>query len=125
LCRWSFFTERARAMTAIRIRDYELSRACTMIFGHLSQDGERMAGKVGAPLVIDLGRIEREDIDQLGSGSGTILDDVDTGMAFVRQRIDLGDGERVFLPMVVVYTREGDARPVSGRLVVKVRPGKN
>jgi hypothetical protein len=110
---------------AIRIRDYEPSRSCTMIAAHFSQDGERMAGKVAAPLVIDLGRIEREDIDQLGSGSGTILDDVDMGMAFVRQRIDLGDGERVLLPMVVVYTREEDARPVSNRLVVKIRTRKN
>jgi hypothetical protein len=84
-------------------------------------DGEDMAGKVGPPLVIDLGQIEREDVGRLVSGAGRVLDEVDMAMGLVCQRIDFNGGDRVLLPMVVVYTREEDARRTPDRLVVKVR----
>ena len=83
-----------------------------------------MAGKVGPPLVIDLGQIEREDVGRLVSGAGRVLDEVDMAMGLVCQRIDFNGGDRVLLPMVVVYTREEDARRTPDRLVVKVRERK-
>jgi hypothetical protein len=83
-----------------------------------------MAGKVGPPLVIDLGRIEREDVGQLLSGAGTVLDEVDMAMGLVCQRIDSNGSDRVLLPMVVVYTQKEDARHTPDRLVVKVRARK-
>ena len=90
---------------------YERSHACTMIMRCFAPMERTWQGRSGAPLVIDLGRIEREDIDQLVSGAGTVLDEVDMAMGLVRQRIDFNGSDRVLLPMVVVYTREEDAAP--------------
>jgi hypothetical protein len=56
-----------------------------MMMRCFSSNGEDMAGKVGPPLVIDLGRIEREDVGQLLSGAGTVLDEVDMAMGLVCQ----------------------------------------
>jgi hypothetical protein len=84
-----------------------------------------MARKVRRPLVIDLGQIKREDIDELVSGGGRVLDEVDMAIGLVRERIDFNGSDQVLLPMVVVYTREEDAGEVPDRLVVKVRARKS
>jgi hypothetical protein len=92
-----------------------------MCFG---ASGEDMAGKVGLPLVIDLGQIESGEIGQLVIGTGKVLDDIDMAMGLVCQHIDSNGGDRVLLPVVVVYTLKKDARRTHDRLVVKVRARK-
>jgi hypothetical protein len=84
-----------------------------------------MAPKVRRPLVIDLGQIKREDIDELVSGGGRVLDEVDMAIGLVRERIDFNGSDQVLLPMVVMYTRDEDAGDVPDRLVVKVRARKS
>lgn len=75
-----------------------------------------MRGKVGPPLVIDLGKLDREDVGELVSGAGKVLDDIDMAMNLVCQHIEVEGDVRVLLPVVVVYT-EADA----DRVVVKTR----
>ena len=83
-----------------------------------------LAGKVALPLVVDIGQIEREDIRQLGIGTDRVLEDVDMAMSLVCQHIESDDGDRVLLPMAVVYTRNEDERRTRDPLVVKVRARK-
>jgi hypothetical protein len=79
-----------------------------------------MARKVRPPLVIDLGQIRREDLAELVSGNGRVVAELGMAMDLVRQHVDLKDSGQVLLPIVVVYTRNEDARDPD-RLVTKIR----
>jgi hypothetical protein len=91
-----------------------------MIFRCFDFSGEDMARKVRPPLVIDLGQIRREDLAELVSGNGKVVEELDMAMHLVRQHVDFKDSGQVLLPIVVVYTRDEDARDPD-RLVIKIR----
>jgi hypothetical protein len=83
-----------------------------------------MARKVRPPLVIDLGRIGREDLAELLNGDGKVVEELDMAMGLVRQHFQSNDGSPVLLPMVVVYARREDALGPE-RLVIRARTPKS
>jgi hypothetical protein len=73
---------------------------------------------VTTPIVVDLGRTRDELIQQLRSGDGRMVEDVEEVMRLVRlnagpeRRTGPERRNRIFLPIVVVYGRaEDDASP--------------
>jgi hypothetical protein len=69
-------------------------------------DEEKNITNVTTPIVVDLGKTRNEDIGRLRIGGGRIADEVEEVMCAVRLTVDLDDGIRVLLPVVVVYSRE-------------------
>jgi hypothetical protein len=59
---------------------------------------------VTSPIVISLGRAQREQVDQLRSGAGQILEDIEEVMKLVRLSAGKEGEKRVFLPVVAVYS---------------------
>jgi hypothetical protein len=60
---------------------------------------------VTSPLVVDLGKVRKQQIDELRRGVGSIVEDVAEVMKIVRTNADLEREKRVFLPVVVLYER--------------------
>jgi hypothetical protein len=63
---------------------------------------------VTTPIVVDLGRTRDEQIDQLRSGSGQLVGDIEEVMRLVRLSAEAENGNRIFLPVVAIYTRAED-----------------
>jgi hypothetical protein len=61
--------------------------------------------KVAPPIVVDLGRARPAKIRQFGTGAGQLADDVEEVMRLVRLDLGPADANRVFVPVVAVYTR--------------------
>ena len=61
---------------------------------------------VKSPIVIDLGKTRDEHVDQLRSGAGPIVEDLEEVMRLVRLNAGAEDGKRIFLPIVTVYGRK-------------------
>jgi hypothetical protein len=60
---------------------------------------------VTSPLVVSLGKVRKQQIDELRRGVGPIVEDVAEVMKVVRTNADLEREKRVFLPVVVLYER--------------------
>jgi hypothetical protein len=60
---------------------------------------------VTSPLVVDLGKVRKQHIDELRRGVGPIVEDVAEVMKVVRTNADLEREKRVLLPVVVLYER--------------------
>lgn len=58
---------------------------------------------VAPPIVIDLGKTRLEHVRQLPTGAGRLADDIQEVMRLVRLNANSESGNRVFLPVVVVY----------------------
>lgn len=56
------------------------------------------------PIVIDLGKIGRSDVEQLRNGSGQIADDVKEVMRLLSLK-ELQPSNRVFVPVVTLYSK--------------------
>ncbi len=59
---------------------------------------------ITSPIVIYLGRTRNEQVDQLRSGAGQILEDIEEVMKLVRSSAGENGEKRVFLPVVAVYS---------------------
>jgi hypothetical protein len=61
---------------------------------------------ITAPLVIDVGRMQEDAIEELRRGGGQIAEDVEEVMRLLHASGNPQFGNRSFLPVVVVYSRE-------------------
>jgi hypothetical protein len=66
---------------------------------------------VTTPIVVDLGTTRDELIQQLRSGAGRMVEDVEEVMRLVRLNAGPECRNRIFVPIVVVYGRTEDASP--------------
>ncbi len=69
-----------------------------------------LRSKVAAPIVVDLGRTDAAKIRQFGDGAGQLVDDVEEVMRLVRLDAGPQGTNRVFVPVVAVYTRADGRR---------------
>jgi hypothetical protein len=60
---------------------------------------------VASPIVVHLGKVYKDHIDELRGGAGPIVEDLEEVMQMVRRNADLEGAKRIFLPVVVVYER--------------------
>ena len=60
--------------------------------------------KVATPIVVDLGKVRHEDIEQLRQGNGRLRDDAEEVMRLVRAEVERDGAKRVTLAIVAVYT---------------------
>ena len=76
---------------------------------------------VAVPIVVDLGKISDQAIDELLGGGGQIIDDIEEVLKLIRVRADLPVGNRLFLPVVAVFRRKrtGAAAVEIGSSVVR------
>jgi hypothetical protein len=68
---------------------------------------------VTTPIVVDLGRASETSIELLREGGGPLIDDVEEAIGLVRQKAGEARSNRIFVPIVVVYT--GASENSSGR----------
>jgi hypothetical protein len=64
-----------------------------------------MRPNVTPPIVIDLGSISYADVDGLREGRGQVAEDVQETMRLLRLKGGSDRADRVFLPIVVLYTK--------------------
>jgi hypothetical protein len=65
--------------------------------------------KVATPIVVDLGKVGHEDIEQLREGDGRLRDDAEEVMRLVRAKVERTGGNRVTLAIVAVYTERSSS----------------
>jgi hypothetical protein len=61
--------------------------------------------KVKSPIVVDLGKTRRADVDELRNCAGRLVEDVEQVMRLVRADLDAQDDKRILLPLVVIYSK--------------------
>jgi hypothetical protein len=61
--------------------------------------------KIAPPLIVELGKIARNDALQLRMGNGPVADDVEEVMRLVRTQAPPEREDTVLLPIVVLYTK--------------------
>ena len=66
-----------------------------------------MSANITTPIVADLGSAGKEEIKQLRSGGGPLADDIREAMRHVQANVELAGANRIFVPVVVVYTPGG------------------
>lgn len=59
--------------------------------------------KVAAPIVVDLGKVGHEDLEQLRDGNGRLREDAEEVMRLVRAKVERNGTKRVVLAIVAVY----------------------
>jgi hypothetical protein len=64
-----------------------------------------LPGTVTSPIVVDLGRTSRADVDRLRRGAGPLVEDVETVMRLVRSSFDSEGDDRILFPVVVIYAK--------------------
>lgn len=65
-----------------------------------------MRANVTAPIVVELGKTRRGDIDELHEGVGCLADDIHAVMNELRSNGHSDDGNRIFVPIVAIYSRD-------------------
>jgi hypothetical protein len=60
---------------------------------------------VASPIVVHLGKVDKEHTGELRGGAGPVVEDIEEVMQLVRRNTDLEGEKRIFLPVVVVYER--------------------
>ena len=64
-----------------------------------------MRPNVAPPIVIELGKISRAEVRKLDEGRGQVAEDVEEAMRLLWQRAGPDRADRVFVPIVVLYTK--------------------
>jgi hypothetical protein len=57
------------------------------------------------PIVVELGKIARADVEKLREGKGQAAEDVEELMRLLRLKAGPDRADRVFVPIVVLYTK--------------------
>jgi hypothetical protein len=68
-----------------------------------------MRAKVATPIVVDLGKVRHEDIEQLRQGDGRLREDAEEVMRLVRAKVERDGPTRVTLAIVAVYTERSSS----------------
>jgi hypothetical protein len=58
---------------------------------------------VAPPIVIDLGRLDRDEVRLLREDNGRLRDDVEDVMRLVRDKLGTDGGDRLLVAVVAVY----------------------
>ena len=64
-----------------------------------------MRPNITPPIVVELGRISRADVEKLREGKGQAAEDVEELMRLLRLKAGPDRADRVFVPIVVLYTK--------------------
>jgi len=64
-----------------------------------------LPAKIAPPIVIDLGRTRRAHVVELSRGVGRLADEVEEVMRQIRASTGPQREDRVFLPIVALYTK--------------------
>jgi hypothetical protein len=64
-----------------------------------------LAADITPPIVADLGTARRKHIEDLRTGTGPLVDDIQAAMACVHANAELAGTDRVFVPVVVICTQ--------------------
>jgi hypothetical protein len=73
-----------------------------------------LATGITPAIVADLGTARKEHIKDLRNGAGPLVDDIQAAMAHIHAKAELAGPNRVFVPVVVVYT-EAESDGEDGR----------
>jgi hypothetical protein len=60
---------------------------------------------VAPPIVVELGKISHGEVRKLREGLGQVAEDVQEAMRLLRQKAGPDRADRVFVPIVVLYTK--------------------
>ena len=60
--------------------------------------------KIATPVVVDLGKVRHEDIEQLRQGGGRLREDAEEVMRLVRAKVEPNGAKSLLLAIVAVYT---------------------
>jgi hypothetical protein len=60
---------------------------------------------IAPPIVVELGRISHADVEKLREGKGQAAEDVEELMRLLRLKSGPDRTDRVFVPIVVLYTK--------------------
>jgi hypothetical protein len=60
---------------------------------------------VAPPIVVELGKISHGEVRKLREGQGQVAEDVEEAMRLLRQKAGPDRANRVFVPIVVLYTK--------------------
>jgi hypothetical protein len=74
-----------------------------------------LRSNVTAPVVVDLGTAQEEQVRELRAGTGQLVDEVEEVLRLVRRDVDPGGGRRLFVPIVAVYTPDPKGRDDDSR----------
>lgn len=69
-----------------------------------------MRSNVTAPVVVDLGTAEEQQVRELRGGTGRLVEELEEVLRLVRRDVDSGGGQRTFVPIVAVYTPDREDR---------------
>ena len=64
-----------------------------------------MRANVAPPIVVELGKISHGEVRKLREGQGQVAEDVQEAMRLLRQKAGPDRADRVFVPIVVLYTK--------------------
>ena len=64
-----------------------------------------MRANVAPPIVVELGEISHGEVRKLREGQGQVAEDVEEAMRLLRQKAGPDRASRVFVPIVVLYTK--------------------
>ena len=67
--------------------------------------GSNVRPDVAPPIVIELGKISHGEVRKLREGQGQVAEDVEEAMRLLRQKAGPDRANRVFVPIVVLYTK--------------------
>jgi hypothetical protein len=64
-----------------------------------------VGANIAPPIVVELGKISHGEVRKLREGQGQVAEDVEEAMRLLRQRAGPDRADRVFVPIVVLYTK--------------------
>jgi hypothetical protein len=64
-----------------------------------------VGANIAPPIVVELGSISHGEVRKLREGQGQVAEDVEEAMRLLRQKAGPDRADRVFVPIVVLYTK--------------------
>jgi Family of unknown function (DUF6200) len=78
--------------------------------------------KTTDPVVVDLGKQKKRDINDLKNGCGPLMTEVDAAVERARGKLSDGDKNRPVVPVVVIYRKKGKRRGGGSSLLSPLNP---
>ena len=78
--------------------------------------------KTNVPVVIDLGKQKKRDINDLKNGCGSLMTEVDAAVAGARGKLSDTDKNKAVVPVVVIYRKKKKRRGGRSSLLSPLNP---
>ena len=78
--------------------------------------------KTHAPVVVDLGKQKKRDINDLKNGCGPLMTEVDAAVEGARGKLSDGDKSKPVIPVVVIYRKKRKRRGGRSSLLSPLNP---